>query len=135
MSNVGERLVEAVKEALAGDYAAITVDGKRWERVERGYAVVPVGPMKDLDAAGEWSVVIINGQKWVKLPEGHMIVDARTVGEVAKVLAGTHVIVPATPSWAIANAGVESLLDQPQININTLAAVYIAMLRRAKEAQ
>jgi len=41
MSKLGPKLIESIQEALDGNFASVTMDGKRWVRLPDGYVVVP----------------------------------------------------------------------------------------------
>ena len=52
MSKLGPRLVKSIQEALDGNFASVTMDGKRWVRLPDGYVVVPKEPTEAMLIVG-----------------------------------------------------------------------------------
>lgn len=62
MSGAGQRILQGLKEALAGDFASVTIDGVRWVRLPAGYAVAPVEPTEAMLQAAQDALTEMYGK-------------------------------------------------------------------------
>lgn len=59
MGKAGKKIIDGLKDALAGNFSRVTIDGQTWVRLEKGQVVVPQAALDWLDGSapapdGRW---------------------------------------------------------------------------------
>ena len=47
----GQRIIDGLKDAIAGNFASVTIDGQTWQRVDRGSPASPPEGWRMIDSA------------------------------------------------------------------------------------